>query len=65
MVMVRIPLVVFALNIAKIVIFADNLIRLGQYLSVQIWLRSMLNREHVALLRSSHDILDLFEVQDR
>ena len=64
MVMVRIPLVVFALNIAKFVIFADNLIRLGQYLSVEIWLRSMLNREHVALLRSSHDILDLFEVQD-
>ena len=66
MVMVRIPLVVFtSLNVAKFVIFADKVVRLGQHLSVQIWLRSRLNREHVALLRRSHDILDLLEVQDR
>ena len=66
MVMVRVSLVVFtSLDVAKFVIFADKVVRLGQHLSVQIWLRSMLNREHVALLRRSHDILDLLEVQNR
>ena len=66
MVMMRVSLVVFtSLDVAKFVIFADKVVRLGQHLSVQIWLRSMLNREHVALLRRSHDILDLLEVQNR